>query len=463
MSAPAHEPVPDVLLPVFLRLAGRRVVVVGAGAVAAGKLPALLATGAAISVVAPEVHGEIARAPVTVHRRPFAPADLDGAWFVLAAATAEVNGRVREAAEERRVFVNAVDDPASASAYTGGVLRRGGVTIAVSTEGRAPALAGLLREGLEAVLPPDVGTWVSVAHALRDRQRRAGLPVHRRRPALLDALNGLYGEEGHGDDPPRGRGGAAVSGGPGVVSLVGAGPGDPGLVTLEAARRLAEADVVLYDALVTAETLALAGRATRICVGKRAGRPGTSQEAIHAIMIRAARRGRRVVRLKCGDPFVLGRGGEEAQALAAAGVPCEVVPGVSAAVAAPALAGIPVTHRRLASAFVVVSGHAEPAYRPVLESVAPYAATVVVLMGKGRRAGIAELLLARGWARHTPCAVVLGASTPAERSWLGPLSALATAEIPDEGLPGTIVIGDVVALAKADAAPAAAPAVRQAR
>jgi uroporphyrin-III C-methyltransferase / precorrin-2 dehydrogenase / sirohydrochlorin ferrochelatase len=253
-----------------------------------------------------------------------------------------------------------------------------------------------------------------------------------------------------------------VSGGPGLVSLVGAGPGDPELLTLKGARRLAEADVVLYDALVTPEVLALARRATRICVGKRAGRPGTSQEAIHATLIRAARRGRRVVRLKCGDPFVLGRGGEEAQALARAGVPCEVVPGVSAAVAAPALAGIPVTHRGLASAFVVVSGHAEPAYRPVLESMAPHAATIVVLMGKATRVDVAELLLARGWARDTPAAVLLGASTPAERSWLGTLAALATAEIQDDGLPGTIVIGDVVALAGADAGSADALAVRQA-
>jgi uroporphyrin-III C-methyltransferase/precorrin-2 dehydrogenase/sirohydrochlorin ferrochelatase len=247
------------------------------------------------------------------------------------------------------------------------------------------------------------------------------------------------------------------------VSLVGAGPGDPGLLTLKAARRLAEADVVLYDALVTPETLALAGGATRICVGKRAGRPGTSQEAIHAIMARAARRGRRVVRLKCGDPFVLGRGGEEAQALAAAGVPCEVVPGVTAAVAAPALAGIPVTHRGLASAFVVVSGHAESAYRPVLDSLAPHAATVVLLMGKGTRGGVAGLLLARGWARDTPCAVLLGASTAAGRSWLGPLSSLAGASVGDGGLPATIVIGDVVSLADADAAVTAALPARQAR
>lgn len=192
-SSPPREG--TALFPVFLRLAGRRVVVVGAGSVASDKIAALLLSGASITVVAPEVHESIARSPVTVQRRAFAPSDLDGAWFVLAAATPEVNRQVREAAEERRVFVNAVDDPESASVYTGGVLRRGGVTIAVSTEGRAPALAGLLREGLDALLPPDVESWVREAGNLRQNQRRAGVPMTRRRPALLEALNRLYAEK----------------------------------------------------------------------------------------------------------------------------------------------------------------------------------------------------------------------------------------------------------------------------
>jgi siroheme synthase-like protein len=180
------------LFPVFLRLAGRKVLVVGAGEVAAAKLATLLPTGAAITVVAPEAHESIARAPVTLHRRAFAAGDLDGAWFVLAAATPDVNRRVREAAEERRIFVNAVDDPASASAYTGGVVRRGGVTVAISTGGRAPALAGLLREGLDAALPDEIEEWVGAARDLRERQRRSGVPMVRRRPALLTALNRLY-------------------------------------------------------------------------------------------------------------------------------------------------------------------------------------------------------------------------------------------------------------------------------
>jgi uroporphyrin-III C-methyltransferase / precorrin-2 dehydrogenase / sirohydrochlorin ferrochelatase len=188
--------------PVFLRLAGKNVLLVGGGVVAAAKLPALLETGAVVTVVAPEVREEIAAEPVTVRPRPFRPEDLEDVWFVVAAATPEVNRHVREVAEALHVFVNAVDDPESASAYTGGVLRRGGVTVAVSTEGRAPALAGLLREALDAVLPEEIDAWVRTAAALRVEQRRGGIPMARRRPLLLEALNRLYAEKAAAYDAP---------------------------------------------------------------------------------------------------------------------------------------------------------------------------------------------------------------------------------------------------------------------
>jgi uroporphyrin-III C-methyltransferase / precorrin-2 dehydrogenase / sirohydrochlorin ferrochelatase len=235
----------------------------------------------------------------------------------------------------------------------------------------------------------------------------------------------------------------------GFVWLVGAGPGDPDLLTRKAVRCLEAADLVLYDALVQPGALALAPRAQCFSVGKRARGRAMRQETIHFLMIRAARRGKRVVRLKGGDPFVFGRGGEEALALAAAGVPFEVVPGVSSAVAAPALAGIPVTHRGLSSGFVAVSGHAEAAYGPVLGSLAPRSATVVVLMGLGNRAAVASLLLARGWPAATPAAIVFDASGPAQDVWRGTLAGLGTAIVPEnaEAAPGTLVIGDVAALA----------------
>lgn len=235
---------------------------------------------------------------------------------------------------------------------------------------------------------------------------------------------------------------------PGVVSLVGAGPGDPELLTRRAALRLAEADVVLYDALVSPEVVALAVHALRVPVGKRAGRPSTRQESINRLLIRAARRGKRVVRLKGGDPFVFGRGGEEALALFAAGIPFEVVPGLCSALSAPALAGIPVTHRGLASAFVVVSGHADSAYTPVLSALAPASATVVVLMGLSRSAAIAALLVSKGWKRGTPAAICFAASTVDAFTWTGTLGELTdgNASAIDEA-PGTIVVGEVVSLA----------------
>jgi uroporphyrin-III C-methyltransferase/precorrin-2 dehydrogenase/sirohydrochlorin ferrochelatase len=233
----------------------------------------------------------------------------------------------------------------------------------------------------------------------------------------------------------------------GLVSLVGAGPGDPQLLTRAALARLRRADLVLFDALVSPETIALARRARRFSVGKRAGRPSMRQETIHGLMIRAARRGQRVVRLKGGDPFVFGRGGEEALALRAAGVPFEVIPGVSAAIAAPALAGIPVTHRGVASAFAVVSGHAASAYEPVFDSMRPGAMTLVLLMGVGARQPIASALLARGWPPATPAALVFGASHADGETWTGTLASLVEGEGPDHPEhPGTLVIGEVVHL-----------------
>ena len=251
----------------------------------------------------------------------------------------------------------------------------------------------------------------------------------------------------------------------GFVSLVGAGPGDPELLTLRAVERLRAANVVFYDALVDRAVLQHAPQARWAYVGKRAGRHSIAQGTIERLMIRRARRGERVVRLKSGDPFVFGRGGEEALALAEAGIPWEVVPGVSAALAGPALSGIPVTHRGLSTAFVVVSGHAESAWAPVLGSLEPGAATVVVLMGLATRAATSALLLARGWAPETPAAVLLSASTSDAHSWRGTLATLATCPLPPlhPDAPGMLVVGATVAVAdllERAATAAAAPVPR---
>jgi uroporphyrin-III C-methyltransferase/precorrin-2 dehydrogenase/sirohydrochlorin ferrochelatase len=436
------------LLPLFVKLAGRDVVVVGGGGMAAQRVRQLAEAGARVKVVAPEVREEAAALAAEVHRRPFRGGDLDGAWFAVAAATPAVNREVARAAEARRVLVNAVDDPEHATAYTGGVIRRGDATVAISTGGRAPALAGLLREAIDALLPAGLDGWIAAAEAERPGWKRRQVPLGSRRALLLEKLNALHAHEeaDAGDALPRGW-----------VSLVGAGPGDPALLTRRAAARLRHADVVLYDALVSPEVLALAPAAHRFYVGKRAGKPSVSQRAIERLLVLAARRGKRVVRLKCGDPFVFGRGGEEALALAAAGVPFEVVPGVSSAIAAPALAGIPVTHRGLAAAFAVVSGHSEATYGPTLDALAPGALSLVVLMGVGERARIADRLRVRGWPAATPAALVLGASSAEAHTWRGTLSELGTAPIPADRarLPGTLIVGAVAGLSLTSTRPLA--------
>jgi uroporphyrin-III C-methyltransferase len=235
----------------------------------------------------------------------------------------------------------------------------------------------------------------------------------------------------------------------GHVSLVGAGPGDPALLTRKALACLRQADLVLYDALVDNRVLALARRAQRFYVGKRAGRHALAQHEIHAVMIRAAKRGRRVVRLKGGDPFIFGRGGEEALALQAAGVPFDVVPGVTSVIAAPASVGIPLTHRGLASAFFVVSGHDRQVFADAIAALKPQGVTVVILMGYQRRAALTAHMIESGWPASTPAAIVAGGTLPDRQVWrgtIGDIASEATTADAAHGRPALIVVGEVTTL-----------------
>jgi uroporphyrin-III C-methyltransferase len=225
--------------------------------------------------------------------------------------------------------------------------------------------------------------------------------------------------------------------------LVGAGPGDPELWTVRALKRVQKADLVLYDALVDAEALRTLTSAQCFCVGKRAGRASVRQETINRLMIRAARQGKVVVRLKGGDPFVFGRGAEEALALTHAGIPFEVVPGVTTAVAAAELAGIPVTHRGVASGFLVLAGQTGDALEATLEAIRPRSVTLVSMMGLAHRGELAARLIAHGWPGETRAAIVCGASTPDEWTWSGCLADVDSVAPPD-GIPGVVVVGDVV-------------------
>jgi len=237
----------------------------------------------------------------------------------------------------------------------------------------------------------------------------------------------------------------------GRAILVGAGPGDPDLLTVRATHALAAADLVLYDALVDTRVLDLAPHAQRFYVGKRAGRAAIAQSTINALIVRGARRGRTVVRLKSGDPFVLGRGSEEALACGAAGVPVEVVPGLTSAIAGPAAFGIPVTHREVSPGFLVLSAVPSAHYERILAMLPPRAVTVVLLMALGSRRTIASFLRSVGWPNDLPTAVIVGACTPRAWSWTGTLDELAEVIVPSDraDLPGLVVLGHVVSLADA--------------
>ncbi|MCA1586041.1 MAG: uroporphyrinogen-III C-methyltransferase [Acidobacteria bacterium] len=437
------------LLPAFLDLTDRAVLVVGGGPVAAGKLQPLLQAHARVTVVAPDVVPSIASAGVPIHRRPFEPHDLDGCWYVVAAAPPSVNAQVAREAEARRIFVNAVDDPPHATVFAGAVVRRGPVTVSISTGGEAPALARLMREALERLLPESLVEWTAVARALRAEWRRDGMPMGERRSALLDTLVSMHSEEAVPAANKCWRASAESSrtsaGRLGSVAIVGAGPGDAAHLTCRAAECLSAADLVLYDSLVSPSVLRLASRARLVHVGRRAGRPTTSQEGVHEMLIAAVRRGELAVRLKGGDSFVFGRGSEDLLALARAGVPVEVVPGLSSAFAAPALAGIPVTHRGVSAAVLVLTGHDVERFRALTRSVPSHDLTLVVLMGLGVKALLARHLLDVGWPADTHAAVVLGASRPDGLVWSGTLADLADDDPAHDGdVPGLLVIGDVV-------------------
>jgi uroporphyrin-III C-methyltransferase / precorrin-2 dehydrogenase / sirohydrochlorin ferrochelatase len=424
------------LFPAFLDLAGRRVLVVGAGRVASAKILRLLDAGADVVVVAPDVAREVEGLPLEIRRRPFNSEDLAGMWYVVSAAPPDVNADVVREATARGIFVNAVDDPPNATAFAGSVFTRGPVTVALSTGGEAPALARVLREALETLVGRNVEDWTALASTLRREWKRDGVPMAARRDALLAALAHLHRDQGS-EASPR-------TSGMGFVSLVGAGPGDPELLTRKAARRLAEADLVLYDALVSSAIVSIATHAQQIMVGRRKGSETMGQEAITRTLIRAARRGKRVVRLKGGDPFVFGRGGEEAYALKAAGVPFEVVPGISSAFAAAAAADIPVTHRGVSGTVLVTTGHDIERFARTVGSVDPNETTLVVMMGTSHRTEIAEALAAAGWRSSVPAAIVRDATLPQQSVWSGTIGTLALA--PESAAPGTIVIGRVVGL-----------------
>jgi uroporphyrin-III C-methyltransferase / precorrin-2 dehydrogenase / sirohydrochlorin ferrochelatase len=450
--------------PLFFDLNGQKVLVVGGGEVALRKVALLERCGASISLVAPEIAPEImqyaAAGKLKLSLREFAPGDLDGARLVIVAtARRAVNRWIANLSESRNIPVNVVDDAEGSRFIVPAIVDRDPVLVAISTGGASPVLARRLRERLEALIPARIGELASWLRALRQpsRLRLRGTDERRRFfEAIVDGPAGRRFIDGdiHGAQRIAQHllaTTANASRAPGEVTLVGAGPGDPELLTLKALRALQDADVILHDRLVPVAVLDLARRdAARICVGKAAGNVGSTQEEINALLIEHARRGRRVVRLKGGDPFIFGRGGEEMQALVAAQINYSVVPGITAGLGCAAYAGIPLTHRDHAHSVTFVTGHARgepPGMEPDWRALAMPGSTAVFYMGLARVDHIVKKLLEHGAAATRPAGVIAQGTTATQRVVTATLATIgAAASAANLQSPALFVVGDVVGL-----------------
>jgi uroporphyrin-III C-methyltransferase/precorrin-2 dehydrogenase/sirohydrochlorin ferrochelatase len=456
-------------LPIFLRVQSRPVLVVGGGHVALRKVIWLRKAGARITVVSPSLHAELAglasRGELTHIASLFSEQHLGDAVAVIAATdNPDANAGVSQAARARRIPVNVVDDPALSTFIFPAIIDRAPVLVAVSSSGHAPVLARWVREQIEALLPARLGALARFMGAQRAAVQRA-IGVLSRRAFWERIVTGavathvLRGDEASAEralgqelltsklTQSRSTGRATL----GEVYLIGAGPGDPDLLTMRALQLLQRADVILYDRLVSAAVLERARRdAERVFVGKQAGEP-EQQARIHELMVRLAREGKRVARLKGGDPFVFGRGGEELEVLAANDIPYTVVPGITAALGAAASAALPLTHRRLAQSVTFVNGHQGEGALPDWRFFANPQHTVVFYMAVGQLAEIVGRLRAAGAAAAHPAALVSHATLPQQRILRGSLSNIATlaAERQVEA-PALLIVGAVAALAAAD-------------
>jgi len=472
--------------PVLLDLRGRRVVVIGGGTVAEGKVAPLIEAGADVTVIAPVLTPGLSltvrERKLTHLARQYAPGDLIDAHLAIAATDdPEVNHAVHAEAEDRRIPINVVDDPPYCGFILPSIMRQGDLVVAVSTSGNAPALAVRIRERLERELGEEYGQFLELAGSIRvplaarfpDFQIRKRLwyrlvdsdvlallragDAARARERIAEIM-GVEVPAASGDHSTQSEGhgvgmATAVSRAArlaaGTVYLVGAGPGDPKLITARGLEVLRRADVVVYDRLVSHALLDEApAEAELVYAGKAPGGHCMAQEGINALLVRAARLGKTVVRLKGGDPFVFGRGAEEALACADAGVPWEVVPGVSSIVGVPARASIPVTTRGYGGSFAVATAHrAADGSDPVDWEALARMDTLVVLMGVERLADVVERLRASGRCAETPIALIENGTLPSERVVAGTL-----ADIVEEarrervGSPAVIVVGEVVRL-----------------
>ena len=445
-------------MPIFLDVTGRRCVVVGGGEVAARKIRLLLRAAPRIEVVAQLLNAELeglADARRIQHlAKEFTPQRVAGCRLVIAATDNRLlNRAVAAAADAAQVPVNVVDDAEHSSFITPSIVDRAPLQVAISTGGAAPVLARRLRERIEAWLPADYGRLASFLQRQRPRVAEVG-EVPQRRSIWERFLDGPGAEAAlRGDDAAaeaelqRLLDGAPVRG---EVYLVGAGPGDPDLLTFRALRLMQQADVVLYDRLLPEAILELVRRdAERIFVGKRRNQHTVPQDEINAELVRLAGEGKRVLRLKGGDPFVFGRGGEEIETLAAAGIPFQVVPGITAASGCAAYAGIPLTHRDYSQSCVFVTGHARQDGQLELhwDQLARRGQTVVIYMGLHTLPQLCREFIAHGLPADWPAALVEEGTSPRQRVVSGTLGDLPQ-KVEQAGVQGAslVIVGEVVRL-----------------
>ncbi|HWG20729.1 MAG TPA: siroheme synthase CysG [Terracidiphilus sp.] len=420
------------LLPIFLKLQGRHTLVVGAGAVALDKIGSLLKYGACLRVIAPEARAEIhalaADGRLNLIQRPFAPADLDGHEIVIAATDRpEVNSAVYRAAIERGILCNSVDDIPNCDFFFGSIVSRGDLQIAISTAGESPAFAQRVRREIDELLPRDIGEWLSDLGRLR-REILASLPPGEERKQLLRRLaqppSGSVLLQDRAQRNESRQPTASENAVEKKVYLVGAGPGDPDLLTVKALRLIQSADVILHDDLVPQTILDLAPRAEIVNVGKRCGSTRITQDEINSLTIHHARAGCSVVRLKSGDPLIFGRAAEEMDALRAAGVDFEVVPGITSALAAAASIPASLTDRRAASNVLFSTGHHAQSHNnaplPAIED-----ATRVVYMPGRDLTLLAAQWRSEGLPPDFPCVLVSRAAQPGQQIRHTTLAALA--------------------------------------
>jgi len=443
--------------PLFCRLQGKRCLLVGGGDVAERKARLLLDAGADLQVGAldfsPAFQQWAQQGKVTLLPGAFDEHWLEDCWLVIAATDDDaVNQQVGDAAELRRIFCNLVDAPQEASAIMPSIVDRSPLMIAVSSGGRAPVLARLLREKLEAMLPQHLGELASLAGSLRSRVKRTFNSMAQRRAfwERFFVSDRLAQTLANGDRPRAEHIVETLFDAPlsqqGEVVLVGAGPGDAGLLTLKGLQHIQQADVVVYDRLVSEPILNLVRRdAERVFVGKQAGNHCVPQSQINQVLLEQAQSGKRVVRLKGGDPFIFGRGGEELELLAQHHIPFSVVPGITAASGCSAYSGIPLTHRDHAQSVRFVTGHLQQHGEIEWRKLAAEHQTLVFYMGLAQAPEIQQQLLQHGMDAAMPVAIVQNGTTPQQRVETATLAELATLA-QQFASPALIIVGRVVEL-----------------